>query len=109
MAKQLSMIFGDTDESYDKRFKTELGDWHKHFTVKDLDILGITMNTVEWFETEYTVYPRKKNIFRVFQDTPLEKVRVVILGQDPYYKPGQASGSFSIAGFCAEIAHGKTG
>lgn len=36
-------------------------------------------------------YPEKENIFRVFR-MPLNKIRVVILGQDPYHGPGQASG-----------------
>lgn len=38
------------------------------------------------------VYPMQKDIFRALQLTPLESVRVVILGQDPYYKQGQACG-----------------
>lgn len=39
-----------------------------------------------------TVYPRGRDIFRAFQLTPFEQVRVVILGQDPYHGPGQAHG-----------------
>lgn len=43
------------------------------------------------------VYPAYKNIFKAFNETPFDKVRVVILGQDPYYKKGQANGlSFSV-------------
>lgn len=38
------------------------------------------------------VYPRPENIFRAFELTPFSKVRVVILGQDPYHNPGQAHG-----------------
>jgi len=36
-------------------------------------------------------YPHKENIFRVFR-MPLNKIKVVILGQDPYHGPGQANG-----------------
>lgn len=36
-------------------------------------------------------YPEAKNIFRVFS-MPLNKIKVVILGQDPYPQPGQANG-----------------
>jgi len=44
-----------------------------------------------------TVYPPAKFIFRAFELTPFDKVRVVILGQDPYHGPGQAHGlSFSV-------------
>jgi len=38
------------------------------------------------------IYPESKNIFRAFQLTSPEKVRVVILGQDPYHGPNQAQG-----------------
>lgn len=40
----------------------------------------------------YAVYPPGKEMFRAFWLTPLEQVRVVILGQDPYHGPGQANG-----------------
>ena len=44
-----------------------------------------------------TIYPPGSQIFRAFDLTPLDKVKVVILGQDPYHGPGQAHGlSFSV-------------
>ena len=44
-----------------------------------------------------TVYPPGSRIFRAFDLTPVDKVKVVILGQDPYHGPGQAMGlSFSV-------------
>ena len=39
-----------------------------------------------------TVYPSSDNWFAAFDQTPFEKVRVVILGQDPYHGPNQAHG-----------------
>jgi uracil-DNA glycosylase len=39
-----------------------------------------------------TVYPPPKRIFNALDAVPFEKVRVVILGQDPYHGPGQAHG-----------------
>lgn len=43
------------------------------------------------------VYPPKEKVFEVFKLTPFEKVKVVILGQDPYHGPNQAEGlSFSV-------------
>lgn len=46
---------------------------------------------------QYLVYPPGKLIFNAFNLTPFEKVKVVILGQDPYHGPGQAHGlSFSV-------------
>lgn len=40
----------------------------------------------------HTVYPAGSNIFAAFDACPFERVRVVILGQDPYHEPGQAHG-----------------
>ena len=39
-----------------------------------------------------TIYPPADDIFNAFHFTPLEDVKVVILGQDPYHEPGQAHG-----------------
>ena len=39
-----------------------------------------------------TVYPPPKKIFRAFDLCPLDKVKVVIVGQDPYHGPHQANG-----------------
>ena len=42
-------------------------------------------------------YPPGSKIFNAFACTPFERVKVVILGQDPYHEPGQAMGlSFSV-------------
>ncbi|MBQ1521960.1 MAG: uracil-DNA glycosylase [Erysipelotrichaceae bacterium] len=43
------------------------------------------------YETK-TIYPPKKEVFSSFYYTDLDKVKVVILGQDPYHEPGQACG-----------------
>ena len=46
---------------------------------------------------QYTVYPEGPNIFNAFSYTPFNKVKVVIIDQDPYHGPGQAHGlSFSV-------------
>ncbi len=41
---------------------------------------------------QYTCYPKGGDIFAAFDRTPFDKVKVVILGQDPYHEPGQAMG-----------------
>lgn len=49
----------------------------------------------EFVRDEYThkvIYPHPKNMFRAFELCPFEKVKVVILGQDPYHGKGQANG-----------------
>lgn len=54
----------------------------------------------EFLKSEYsahTIYPSMYDIFNAFKLTPFSKVKVVILGQDPYHGEGQAMGlSFSV-------------
>ena len=43
------------------------------------------------------IFPKQEDVFEAFNKTPFSKVRVVILGQDPYHNDGQAHGlSFSV-------------
>lgn len=45
----------------------------------------------------YKIYPPREKMFNAFKLTPLEEVKVVIFGQDPYHEEGQAMGlSFSV-------------
>jgi uracil-DNA glycosylase len=45
-----------------------------------------------------TIYPPGPLIFNAYNTTPIDKVKVVILGQDPYHGPGQAHGlCFSVS------------
>jgi uracil-DNA glycosylase len=47
---------------------------------------------------QYTVFPPGNRIFAAFDFTPFDKVKVVLLGQDPYHGEGQANGlCFSVA------------
>ncbi len=49
----------------------------------------------EFLKTEYRtrrIYPPMGDIFNALRETPYEKVKAVILGQDPYHQPGQAHG-----------------
>lgn len=53
--------------------------------------------TVDAEYEQHTVYPVKEDIFNALRRTPLSQVKAVILGQDPYCRPGQAHGlSFSV-------------
>ena len=52
---------------------------------------------LEQKQAKKIVYPRGNHIFAALNTTPLDQVKVVILGQDPYHGPGQAHGlSFSV-------------
>jgi len=48
------------------------------------------------------VYPAARNIFNAFNLCPVDKVKVVIIGQDPYHEPGQAMG------LCFSVPDGVT-
>lgn len=58
----------------------------------------------DFIHSEYrnkTIYPPAKQIFNAFDSCPFDKVKVVILGQDPYHEPSQAHGlSFSVLPPC---------
>ena len=55
------------------------------------------MNFIEDEYSKYTIYPDKNNIYNALKLTPPDKVKVVILGQDPYINKDQANGlSFSV-------------
>lgn len=61
------------------------GEFHKPYYKKLFDTVGREYRTHE-------IYPPAQDIFNAFHLTPLEQVKVVILGQDPYHEPGQAHG-----------------
>jgi uracil-DNA glycosylase len=56
----------------------------------------------DFVRSEYgscAVYPPAAQIFRAFDECPFDRVKVVILGQDPYHGPGQANGlCFAVGG-----------
>lgn len=55
------------------------------------------MNRVDAERQNYDVYPPRQDMFSCFAACPLDSVKVVIIGQDPYHRPGQAHGmSFSV-------------
>ena len=68
--------------SWEKALKGEFSkDYYKKLFVK----------VREEYQTR-TIYPPADDIFNAFHFTPLEEVKVGILGQDPYHEPGQAHG-----------------
>lgn len=76
--------------------RTELGLWEKVISFPEEKWNDISCKVEKAFG-ETTVYPPRQEIFAAFRETPPEKVRVVIIGQDPYHEPGQAHGlSFSV-------------
>lgn len=68
-------------------------DWKQHLSgefQKDY-----FLRLVEFVKHEYgtnTIYPKGRNIFRAFEESTFDNLKVVIIGQDPYHGPGQANG-----------------
>lgn len=63
--------------------------WQKLFDQYDIDL-------DELYSEKEEVYPKRENIFRVFE-MDVKEIKVLLLGQDPYHGPGQAHGlSFSV-------------
>ena len=61
------------------------------------------LELVRFIKQEYrnhTCYPPGKNIFSALDDCPLDKLKVVIIGQDPYHGKGQAHG------YCFSVPNG---
>ena len=58
----------------------------------------------EFLDNEYknkVIYPPRDLVFNAFSLCPLDKIKVVIIGQDPYHEPDQAMGlSFSVPSTC---------
>ena len=74
-------------QSWNELIKVEMG---KDYFKNIIDFLNVEYQNV-------TVYPPREDIMKAFLLTPLDKVKVVILGQDPYHEEGQAMGlSFSV-------------
>ena len=62
-------------------------------TEKQQDYFQETLQTVQQRRDEsIVVFPPKDEVFSAFTVTPFEKVKVVIIGQDPYHGPNQAHG-----------------
>lgn len=76
----------------DKSWKEKLqGEFLKDYYIELMDFLDSEV------EAKKEIYPPREEIFSAFNLTPFDKVKVIIIGQDPYHGPGQAHGlSFSV-------------
>ena len=73
-------------------------EWNDLFEKIKTEKYSKTLNTFLDNEYQnYVVYPARDKIFDAYKLTPLDKVKVVIIGQDPYHEKGQAMGlAFSV-------------
>lgn len=72
--------------------------WHEHLQQEfEQPYFAQLTDFVRQEYTTQTCYPPGSLIFNAFNLCPFDKVKVVIIGQDPYHEPGQAHGlSFSV-------------
>lgn len=67
--------------------------WKQHLAPEfEADYFSRLTRFVKEEYSHYEVYPPGKLIFNAFNSCPFNKVKVVIIGQDPYHEPGQAHG-----------------
>jgi uracil-DNA glycosylase len=79
------------DEDYKKYVELLLGKWST-FLPSNISEIGITTyNRVNDLRKTYKIYPEQQDIFKVLKLVPPNKVKVVVLSQDPYYN-GNATG-----------------
>ena len=77
--------------------------WHQALAREwDSPYFGNLTSFVRQSYAAGTVYPPAGRIFAAFDSCPFDKVKVVILGQDPYHEPGQANG------LCFSVTDGVT-
>ena len=67
--------------------------WKAHLKPEfDKDYFRTLTDFVKSEYSQYQIFPPGKLIFNAFNLCPFDKVKVVIIGQDPYHGPGQAHG-----------------
>ncbi len=65
--------------------------------IKQSAFFQTLLETLARRQKTHIIYPAAKDWFRALKLTPLEAVKIVILGQDPYHQPNQANGlAFSV-------------
>ena len=71
----------------------DLGDWNERLAplFSDERYQKIRQFLIEEYKN-YTVYPDMYDLYNCFKYTPFDKLKVVLLGQDPYHNVGQAHG-----------------
>ena len=72
--------------------------WSKHIKDEfDKPYIKSLMEFITRERKNHTVFPSRDDVFNAFKLTPYDNVKVIILGQDPYFNEGQAHGlAFSV-------------
>ncbi len=72
--------------------------WNTYLSTElEKDYMISLKNFLNGERQDYLVYPKEEEVFNAFNKTPFNKLKIVLLGQDPYHGEGQAHGlSFSV-------------
>ncbi|MGL1890307.1 MAG: uracil-DNA glycosylase [Spirochaetaceae bacterium] len=66
-------------------------------TEKNTGYYRVLLRKLEKELSEFTIYPKKEDVFRAFELTSFNNIKCVIVGQDPYFNPEEAHGlAFSV-------------
>ena len=83
-------LFEDQDEDY-KVIKKDLEPWIRKGVIPEEKLVFLNELVKSLYHNDNTVYPDKKDVFRAFKATNPKRLKVVIIGQDPYHD-GNATG-----------------
>lgn len=94
----IKILSNSVDYKFFKVQNIDMFSWKQFFDeVKQKDYSSSLKTFLDEEYSKETIYPPRKDMFKAFELTPKEEVKVVIIGQDPYHEPGQAMGlSFSV-------------
>ena len=80
----MSDLFSADSTTIREHFKPLIGSWSDIFNIDTLERVETTLAEVGKRSILAKVYPESKDIFKIYQ-TPIEKIKVVIIAQDPYH------------------------
>lgn len=80
-----------TEKEVSLYIRESLKGWVGYFNQSSLNFLSLILHHIENCRHVSTVYPSKENTLKIYKDLDLKDIKVVILGQDPYYN-GNANG-----------------
>ncbi len=84
-------LFSSEVNNLKSRFQNDLGEWIDVFPESTLLKLQMILKQVRDDSINAQIYPAREDVLRIYRDCSIDKVRVVILGQDPYFN-GNANG-----------------
>jgi uracil-DNA glycosylase len=84
----------ESEDKLAEEIKAKIGEsWYKYIGAEfGQHYMQVLSKFLAKRRREVAVYPEPRDVFNAFRSTPYDKIKVVILGQDPYHTPGVAHG-----------------